>query len=195
MSPSNLAEVNRTLGCFSKFLIDKLGFNKTQLYDPATMKPVVPPGCVGFSAVYDCGVEPYRTHLLSMLQAVANNLCGSSGGIVIDRQDFLGLVNPRNDDGTTAFISPPAVPAVRPFGSTTVSWIKLMDSVSEIVHKGAKRAITINDHAYRERLFPLYLYTMPPLPAVSLPTGVDMMHHVDHAADEHGGSMDPLPQA
>ena len=166
VSPSNLAEVNRTLGCFSKFLIDKLGFNKTQLYDPATMKPVVPPGCVGFSAVYDCGVEPYRTHLLSMLQAVATNLCGSSGGIVIDRQDFLGLVNPRNDDGTTAFISPPAVPAVRPFGSTTVSWIKLMDSVSEIVHKGAKRAITINDHAYRERLLPLYLYTMPPLPAV-----------------------------
>ena len=102
VSPSNLAEVNRTLGCFSKFLIDKLGFNKTQLYDPATMKPVVPPGCVGFSAVYDCGVEPYRTHLLSMLQAVATNLCGSSGGIVIDRQDFLGLVNPRNDDGTTA---------------------------------------------------------------------------------------------
>ena len=41
-----------------------------------------------------------------------------------------------------------------------------MDSVSEIVHKGAKRAITINDHAYRERLLPLYLYTMPSLPAV-----------------------------
>ena len=82
--------MNRTLGCYSKYLIDTLNISGTQLYDPATMKPVVPPGCVGFSAVYDCGVEPYRSHLLSMLQAVADNLCSSSGGIVIDRQDFIG---------------------------------------------------------------------------------------------------------
>ena len=45
-----------------------------------------------------------------------------------------------------------------------------MDSASEIVHDGAGRAITINDHMYR----------------------VDMMRHVDHAADEHGGSYDRI---
>ena len=89
---------------------------------------------------------------------------------MIDRQDFLGLVNPRADDGITAYIDPPGVPEVKPYRSTSVSWIKFMDSASEIIHEGAKRAITINDHAYR----------------------VDMMHHVDHAADEHGGSMDRI---
>eukprot|EP01046_Picozoa_sp_COSAG06_P080443 COSAG06_NODE_27735_length_587_cov_1.055328_2_plen_100_part_01 len=99
--------MNRTLGCYSKYLVDTLNISQAQLYDPATMKPVVPPGCVGFSAVYDCGAEPYRTHLLAMLQAVADNLCEHSGGIVIDRQDFLGLVNPRSDDGVTAYISQP----------------------------------------------------------------------------------------
>ena len=66
----------------------------------------------------DCGAEPYRTHLLSMLQALADHLMGHSGGIVIDRQDFLGLVNPRADDGVTAYISPPAVPSAMPFRST-----------------------------------------------------------------------------
>ena len=162
--------MNRTLGCYSKYLVDTLNISQAQLYDPATMKPVVPPGCVGFSAVYDCGAEPYRTHLLAMLQAVADNLCEHSGGIVIDRQDFLGLVNPRSDDGVTAYISQPTVPEVKAYRSTSVGWIKFMDSASEIIHKGAKRAITINDHSYR----------------------VDMMHHVDHAADEHGGSMDRI---
>lgn len=168
---TNVAEVNRTLGCYSKYLIETLNISSTQLYDPATMKPVVPPGCVGFSAVYDCGVEPYRSHLLSMVQAVADKLCPSSGGIVIDRQDFIGLVNPRDDDGTTAYIATKGgVPVAMPYRSTTVSWIKFMDSVSDIIHKKAKRAITINDHVYR----------------------VDMMHHVDHAADEHGGAMDRI---
>ena len=38
------------------------------------------------------------------------------------------------------------------------------------MHDGAGRAITINDHMYR----------------------VDMMRHVDHAADEHGGSYDRI---
>ena len=109
--------------------------------------------------------------MLKMLQAVADNLCGQSGGIVIDRQDFIGLVNPRDDDGTTAYIAPKGgVPAAMPYRSTSVSWINFMDSASEIIHTGAKRAITINDHVYR----------------------VDMMHHVDHAADEHGGSMDRI---
>ena len=82
-----------------------------------------------------------------------------------------GLVNPRDDDGTTAYIAPKGgVPVAMPYRSTTVSWLKFMDSASDIIHKGAKRAITINDHVYR----------------------VDMMHHVDHAADEHGGAMDRI---
>jgi hypothetical protein len=55
---------------------------------------------------------------------------------VIDRQDFLGLVNPRGDDGTTAYIAPPAVPTAKAYRSTTVSWIDFMDSASEIVHNG-----------------------------------------------------------
>lgn len=145
--------------------------------------------CVGAT-----GAEPYRTHLLKMLQAVADNLCERSGGIVIDRQDFLGLVtlvylttglpvclvvhlpgtqvNPRDDDSTTAYIdtSNGVGPTARPYRSTTISWLRFMDSASEIVHRGAKRAITINDHVYR----------------------VDLLHHVDHAADEHGGSMDRI---
>jgi hypothetical protein len=79
-SKANTAKVNQTLGCYSKWLVDTLNISHTQLYDPATMKPVVPPGCVGFSAVYDPGAEPYRTHLLKMLQAVADNLCSESGG-------------------------------------------------------------------------------------------------------------------
>ena len=88
------------------------------------------------------------------------------------RQDFVGLVNPRDDDGVTAYISPAngVGPAAKPYRSTTVSWWDFMDSASEIVHDGAGRAITINDHMYR----------------------VDMMRHVDHAADEHGGSYDRI---
>ena len=40
-----------------------------------------------------------------MLQAVADKLCDRSGGVVIDRQDFLGLVNPRDDDGTSTLLN------------------------------------------------------------------------------------------
>ena len=52
--------------------------------------------------------------------------------------------------GTTAYIAPNGgVPVAMPYRSTSVSWIDLMDSASEIIHKGAKRAISINDHVYR----------------------------------------------
>ena len=43
--------------------------------------------------------------MLSMLQAAADKLCDKSGGVVIDRQDFLGLVNPRDDDGTSTLLN------------------------------------------------------------------------------------------
>ena len=79
----SVAEVNRTMGCYSKYLIDTLNISVNQLVNPATRKPLVPPGCVGFSAVYDCGAEPYRTHLLQQLKAVMANLAEYSGGIVI----------------------------------------------------------------------------------------------------------------
>ena len=50
----------------------------------------MPPGCVGFSSVFDCGVEPYRSHLLNQLNTVMDELAEHSGGIVIDRWDFVG---------------------------------------------------------------------------------------------------------
>ena len=71
--------MNRTLGCFSQYLVKTLNISQNQLTDPATMRPVVPPGCVGYSAVYDCGAEPYRSHLLAMLQSVADRLSSHSG--------------------------------------------------------------------------------------------------------------------
>ena len=140
----SVAKVNRTMGCYSKYLIDTLNISANQLVNPATRKPLVPPGCVGFSAVYDCGAEPYRTHLLQQLKAVMENLAEYSGGIVIDRWDFVGLTNANSDDGLTAYVNPPSVKKATAMRSTTISLQQFMESVSEVVHKQYKRAVSIN---------------------------------------------------
>ena len=126
----------------------------------------MPPGCVGFSSVFDCGVEPYRSHLLNQLNTVMDQLAEHSGGIVIDRWDFAGLTNPRVDDGITAYVNPPSVKTAKPVGSTTLSLLHFMRDVHKVVHTKHNRAVSINDHTYR----------------------VDLLEHVDHAGDEHGGA-------
>lgn len=160
----SVAEVNQTLACYSKYLIDKLNISENQLVNPATRAPYVPPGCVGFSSVYDPGAEPYRSHLLEMLRTIMSHLANYSGGIVMDRWDFAGLTNPRADDGVTAYIRPPSVSKALPLQSTTMSLLRVMENISAIVHTQHRRAISINDHTYR----------------------VDLLKHVDHAGDEHG---------
>ena len=126
----------------------------------------MPPGCVGFSSVFDCGVEPYRSHLLNQLNTVMDQLAEHSGGIVIDRWDFAGLTNPRADDGITAYVNPPSVKTAKPVGSTTLSLLHFMRDVHKVVHTKHNRAVSINDHTYR----------------------IDLLEHVDHAGDEHGGA-------
>jgi hypothetical protein len=156
------------LACFSKHIISALNLSHNQLVNPATLQPLVPPGCVGFSSVFDPGAEPYKTHLLNQLSAIMEHLSAYSGGIVIDRWDFAGLTNPRADDGVSAYVHPPGVTRAKALCSTSISLQEFMVAASAIVHEKYHRAISINDHTYR----------------------VDLLEHVDHAGDEHGGAAD-----
>eukprot|EP01047_Picozoa_sp_COSAG01_P068701 COSAG01_NODE_9990_length_2281_cov_4.881302_1_plen_732_part_10 len=149
VSGRSVGEVNASLACFSKHIISALNLSHNQLVNPATLQPLVPPGCVGFSSVFDPGAEPYKTHLLNQLSAIMEHLSEYAGGIVIDRWDFAGLTNPRADDGVSAYVHPPGVTRAKALRSTSISLQEFMVAASAIVHEKYHRAISINDHTYR----------------------------------------------
>eukprot|EP01065_Artemidia_motanka_P042405 TRINITY_DN568_c0_g1_i6.p1 TRINITY_DN568_c0_g1~~TRINITY_DN568_c0_g1_i6.p1 ORF type:complete len:582 (+),score=175.74 TRINITY_DN568_c0_g1_i6:80-1747(+) len=88
---------------------------------------------------------PYLPHLVDMARTSMRKT--PSAGVCIDRQDWVGLVNPGADDGVTWF---PTVPhkqfaAVR---AMITSWKAAMAAFAEPWHGGGK-AVIMNDHSNR----------------------------------------------
>eukprot|EP00051_Salpingoeca_urceolata_P001697 m.43204 g.43204 ORF g.43204 m.43204 type:complete len:770 (-) comp11623_c0_seq2:1441-3750(-) len=103
---------------------------------------------------------PYHDHLLDMVETSLTKT--PSAGLCIDRQDWLGSVNPQADDGVTWY---PVVPfkTFAPVRAMINSWKPALKNMADILHANNK-VVVINDHANR----------------------LDLMEHVDGIYAEMG---------
>ena len=164
----NIVELNATLDCppnatnQTKITCDsnhflRQNFSSAILRDRKTNKMIY--GGDGVSIIMDPGTDVYQTHILNMAKTIITKT--SCEGIAIDRQDWIGYVNPHRDDGRTWFATPDTDGSVSQ--AMIFSWKETMSVLAALMHK-AGRAIFINDHTYR----------------------LDMMQNVDGFYDEFG---------
>lgn len=165
----DIVELNTTLDCpanatnqtkikcdSNRFLREF--FESAILRDRTTDKMIY--GGVGNSIIMDPGTEAYLSHILNMAKTILTETPDSEG-IAIDRQDWIGYVNPHGDDGRT-WLSTPDIRGA-PVRAMIFSWKDTMSQLATTMHS-ANKAIFINDHTYR----------------------LDMMKNVDGFYDEFG---------
>ena len=131
---------------------------------------VQPKGCLGTPcAMMDPGTTSYLRHLVAMTQAVVDNV-PSARGLCIDRQDMVGRLNPRADDGVTWFESTSQNLSGGRARNTVFSMIAATEAMAKVLRPGQK-GIFVNVHTSR----------------------LDMMRHVDGIFDEHGDNPVNMP--
>ena len=110
----NIVELNATLNCpvnatnQTKIMCDSNRFLRETFFsailrDRKTDKMIY--GGDGNAIIMDPGTDVYRTHILNMAKTILTKTSDSEG-IAIDRQDWIGYVNPHRDDGRTWLSTP-----------------------------------------------------------------------------------------
>ena len=131
--------------------------------DWVTGEMVQPKGCLGTPcAMMDPGTQSYLDHLIAMTQAVVDNV-PTARGLCIDRQDMVGRINPRGDDGVTWFESTSQNLTGGRARNTIFSMLTATEAMARVLGPG-KKGIFVNVHTSR----------------------LDMMQHIDGIFDEHG---------